>query len=727
MTFLQSIFLFGLFAALLPLIIHLFSRRKKERISFSSLYFLKILESKKIRRLKLKQILLLLLRMIVISLLVFAFARPTLVGDPAKPRLSGVNRDGANYAVDTPISAVLIIDNSLSTAAVPPSTRGEGTSMFELIRRKALQVLETLKDGDEMYLLFSTDTGDDNTVEAIFDIDVLRRQIRAARISNRPCNLVDALQTGYSLLALSTNLYREIFLISDMQEVSFPPDVLLETEINEAAPIRVFCIKPESQSFVTGNVGITGAVALNQILEQGKQITLRAATHNFGSKPVSNLLVNLYLDGRRVAQKEITLEAHSSAAGGIDFQVIPERSGIIEGMVEIEEDALSDDNRRHFVITIPDKISVLMINGNPAEREANAFLQSVYASEVARQFTILTISEQQVSAVDFKAFDVVIYNGFTNLTQADVYRLRNFCAGGGGVIIFPAEQSNLISFNESIAEAFSLPKATGFSGKLLQSDASAAEYYSIETIDFSHPLFVNMFKQERPELSMPQIFLSADFTSPGTRAARTIMTMSNNKPFLIETRVEQGAFFLFASAPSLSWTTLPLKGIFTPLMHRLVYYLSQSGSIDNNDLLIGDEISFLYSGDAAGLSVVPPVGENYKLNPTVASEAFRVEFARTDNPGIYSFKSGDEIYRKFAVNIDTRESDLRTVSTERLKIIFGELPFIMWDKDENIAECISEVRSGREISRYLIIAVLAFLLLETILQHEKSSPKPDKS
>ncbi|KPK96282.1 hypothetical protein AMJ80_00775 [bacterium SM23_31] len=175
--------------------------------------------------------------------------------------------------------------------------------MFELIRRNALQVLETLKDGDEIYLLFSTNIEEDNTVEAIHDIDILRRQIRSARFSNQPCNLTGALQTGYSLLASSTNLHREIFLLSDMQAVSFPPDVSLDVETAGAAPIRVFCIKPESGSFETGNAGITGAVIMNQILEQGKQITLRMTADNFGSNPVRNLLVNLYLDGQRVAQK----------------------------------------------------------------------------------------------------------------------------------------------------------------------------------------------------------------------------------------------------------------------------------------------------------------------------------------------------------------------------------------------------------------------------------------
>jgi uncharacterized membrane protein YfhO len=129
MTFLQSIFLYSIAAAFLPLLIHLFSRRNKNRIPFSSLYFLKILQSRKIRRLKLKQIILLIVRMLVVALLVFAFARPTLTGNY-----------GSEYSGDSKISAVIILDNSLSSNA-----EFDGSPVFDYIRKRALEVTWILK------------------------------------------------------------------------------------------------------------------------------------------------------------------------------------------------------------------------------------------------------------------------------------------------------------------------------------------------------------------------------------------------------------------------------------------------------------------------------------------------------------------------------------------------------------------------------------------------------
>ena len=68
MTFLNPFVLFGLFAAAIPIIIHFLTRQKAKEIPFSSLRFLKLLENQQIRRLRWKQILLLIIRTMIILL-----------------------------------------------------------------------------------------------------------------------------------------------------------------------------------------------------------------------------------------------------------------------------------------------------------------------------------------------------------------------------------------------------------------------------------------------------------------------------------------------------------------------------------------------------------------------------------------------------------------------------------------------------------------------------------
>ena len=75
MTFLNSALLFGLFALIVPVVVHLLNRRRFDIVDWAAMQFLRI--GKKTRRkVFLEQILLLLLRMLSIAVLVMAVAAP---------------------------------------------------------------------------------------------------------------------------------------------------------------------------------------------------------------------------------------------------------------------------------------------------------------------------------------------------------------------------------------------------------------------------------------------------------------------------------------------------------------------------------------------------------------------------------------------------------------------------------------------------------------------------
>ncbi|MCJ7578736.1 MAG: BatA domain-containing protein, partial [candidate division Zixibacteria bacterium] len=72
-NFLNPIFIFAAgVAVLFPLLIHLFNRQKVKKVYFSSLLFLRSLEKTRMRRVKIKEYLLLLIRSLIILLVVAA-------------------------------------------------------------------------------------------------------------------------------------------------------------------------------------------------------------------------------------------------------------------------------------------------------------------------------------------------------------------------------------------------------------------------------------------------------------------------------------------------------------------------------------------------------------------------------------------------------------------------------------------------------------------------------
>ena len=105
MTFLNPFVLIGLAAAAIPVLLHLLNLRKLKTIEFSTLRFLKELQKTKIRRLKLRQIILLILRTLIVVFTVLAFSRPAI-----KSTLPGLGTHAKT-------SVIILLDNSFSMDA----------------------------------------------------------------------------------------------------------------------------------------------------------------------------------------------------------------------------------------------------------------------------------------------------------------------------------------------------------------------------------------------------------------------------------------------------------------------------------------------------------------------------------------------------------------------------------------------------------------------------------
>src|SRR5436853_6157836 len=103
MSFLNPFLLFGSLALAIPILIHLVRREKSEIIPFSSLMFLLRVPKRAIRQQKIKNLLLMALRLLLLALLVGAFARPY-VTQSAVPAINSSNNRGV----------VLMLDNSYS-------------------------------------------------------------------------------------------------------------------------------------------------------------------------------------------------------------------------------------------------------------------------------------------------------------------------------------------------------------------------------------------------------------------------------------------------------------------------------------------------------------------------------------------------------------------------------------------------------------------------------------
>jgi Na+/H+ antiporter NhaD/arsenite permease-like protein len=126
MKFLFPTFLFALFTIAIPIIIHLFSFRQYKTVYFSNVSFLKDIKKESKNKSRLKQLLILIARILTIIFLVFAFAQPYL---PA-----------ATDAKKQPNQLIgIYIDNSFSMNAL-----SENGQLLEIARNKRIEICSRL-------------------------------------------------------------------------------------------------------------------------------------------------------------------------------------------------------------------------------------------------------------------------------------------------------------------------------------------------------------------------------------------------------------------------------------------------------------------------------------------------------------------------------------------------------------------------------------------------------
>ncbi|MBE0538960.1 MAG: BatA domain-containing protein, partial [Ignavibacterium sp.] len=200
MTFLNPAVLFGLLAASIPIIIHLLNLRKLKKIEFSTLQFLKELQKNKIRKIKIKQWLLLALRVLIILAIVTAFARPTLVG---------VSIGGTTSAAKT--TAVFILDDTFSMSIIDQ----EG-SYFNQAKETIKNILTQFEEGDEFGLVLVSHQPDE--IELKSNLSKFRQEIDAVNISFASGKLNTAMIKAAQLIGDAKNFNKEIYLFTDFQK-----------------------------------------------------------------------------------------------------------------------------------------------------------------------------------------------------------------------------------------------------------------------------------------------------------------------------------------------------------------------------------------------------------------------------------------------------------------------------------------------------------------------------
>jgi hypothetical protein len=624
MAFLTPLFLLGLGAIAIPVLIHLIQREKKRVIEFPSLMFVRRIPYQSVRRRRIRHWALLLMRAAAIALIVAAFARPFLRQSAAAAAVSGGARE-----------VVVLLDQSASM--------GYGDH-WDRARDAARTVVRGLGPDDKATLVLFSRNAEEN-MRATSDRSRLEAAINAAKVGSDSTRYGPALKLADSILSRSSLKRREAVLISDFQktgwsgseEVRFP-DGMTVTAVSVASN--------DTANLAVPSVGFARASFSGQ-----ERITVTAGLSNKGDAALKDVPVTLTIDGHEIQTEHANIGAHASAS--VTFTQFTLVGPNVRGSVHAGSDPLPADNTFHFVLTPSAPVSVVVVDSG--ERgDPSLYLSKALAIGTTPTFQVESVSAMRLTPASLEKRAVVVLNDTTFPPAAGGGVLKRFVERGGGLLIVMGDHSTWPQ-----SEADLLPGRLGATV-----DRTSGRSGSLGYLDYSHSVF-EVFKAPRSgDFSAGHVFRYRGLqTDP---ADRVLARFDDGAVAAAEKKVGAGRVIVWTTTLDDTWTDLAVKPVFLPLVHQLVRYLAHYEAA-TSWVTVGQVLDLsARAKDRAARIVVTPAGERLTLSGAGQANQGLLELSQQ---GIYEIRSAAAATGRpeaIAVNIDPAESDLAPLDPREL-------------------------------------------------------------
>ena len=668
MVFLNTIFLVGLLAGLVPIAIHLIRREKPPKLLFSTIRFLKKTSKKLVLFQHLQQILLLILRSAIICLLVFAFARPFF--NQSVTRLLDVD----------PQSAVILLDLSMSM---------QYGDTFERAKNEALDILGDMTSGDEVGLIGFSDRSE-LVRELDTDIDSVRSAITEIEQAGfGATRYMPNLRLADQLLEGSRYENRAVYLISDFQEAGIQ-DMDEGWKLSPGVAFTGIDVGEEESS----NLVLTDVRSPEQLLEDATEQQILARVRTTGTLYLAQGEVSLSLDGQMVDRVQVDLGEQSEEV--VNFTAEFDLEGTHEGEVRISGDDFSVDNSYFFTVDVLPKIRVLLVNGEASENwfddEGHWFGLAVSSTEES-PFQLDTIEPATLSAAVLRQNDVVALLNVGDLSSSQAVAISNYVQNGGALLIAPGDRVNQELFNRQFG------------------DISPAILQNLDLLSRDDYLVIADFDRRHPILRPLDTDWSARFQGHWSmlphEEADVLMQFDNTEPALVERKIGDGSVMLFASAMDLEWNNLPLQGLFLPFVHQTLRHLVQPET-KQRSYQVGDVFSLEPSGEATSVSATDANGDDINFS----NDGFVIT---ATTPGLITAEVDEEVIR-YAVNVFPEESNFaRTAVATIYDSVINPDTNPIQSREVQTAQLIEELERPQRLWWWILSLVMLLVIVEAVI------------
>lgn len=527
MTFLEPVLLWGLPLAALPIIIHLFNRLRHRTMHWAAMMFLLAATRKSTRYAKLRQWLVLAMRVLALCALIFAISRPLAggwVGWMLHP---------------APDAIVMVLDRSASMEARMP---GGSTSK----RQEAVRLLAEAAKGYEetsRLILFDSALRQPQEVGDAMSLP----QLAATAPTDTAADMPALLQTVADWLSRNKPGQVEIWIASDLQSSSWHPDstrwpavAAQLAALPQTARIRLLALDQPAQTE-------SAAIAVAEVNRRYRS-----------DPPEVELVLDLERNNPTPSTRSLTFVSEGSRST-LDLQVqgqsfryrhkitLDSPTAIGWGRVELQADNNPRDNVAYYVYGPPVPLKSAVVATDEIVGRILKLAAAPIPADTNRQAEIIT--PEQASQIPLSGYSLLLWAAPPPKDET-AKKLRAFVEEGGSLLVWAAGENGSL-FGLSLGDVETAePEKFWKIGKWEEKEGPLAK--------------------TDEGLSLPLNEL-AIFRRQALRGEGTVLAgFEDNGPCLIQRALGRGRLLICASSPHPEWSNLREGLVLVPLVQRLI-------------------------------------------------------------------------------------------------------------------------------------------------------------
>ncbi len=682
MFFLNPMFLWAGFAVLIPPIIHLFNFRKYKTVYFSDIRFLENIRQTTQRKSVLKQILLMVLRMLAIAALVLAFAQPVINTAPSS---SLQNRQAP---------PVIYLDNSFSM-----QTGENQASAIETAKNRALEIADAYPS-ETKFLFITNDFSQEHfrLVNALSIRDFLQ-DVTVSPSVRTLSEVIGKAEQNLNLLDIPSGSQKNIYLISDFQKNICDFDAVVADSLTEISLV------PISQT-ETANIAIDTCIFNTQLRRVGQHEDITVVLKNYGTKPCNNIPLTLVVNGKQKSAQSFSIAPGERKELSVKY--VNETKEFVRGVLGINDFPVDFDNTLYFSYQL-DTIAKVLLIGNG---ESNKYFSALLGKDADFELDICTdINRQDIS---FNSYKTVILNQMTSIPHHLAASVHSFVSGGGNLIFVPSFSGNISDYNYLL--------------NMLQCNSIISKdtvSCNVSKIDVTSPLLRTAVKDLKEKTDLPLITKYFNSMSNAYTGEDIIVETDSYKKMLTHTSYNNGHVYVFYCPLDANSGNFVTHRLFVPLIYNAAstcgdastpYSVIGSNSgirkkIDN--FTDGSKIYIKQKDDGYGIIPRisgPDAGNNY------------IVFAENGvtKAGFYNLEVNEVDIAALSFNYSRSESQLQYYTAdetaEKLEAKLLKKVNILDAAGIYFAEKVVQTASSKPLWRWFVMFALLFLVTEIFFE-----------